>query len=496
MVRKDTHGARQFNYFNLFMVIAMSFGSMTYGYSASIIGTTLGQPSFLTYFALDTRADATSLISTMNGMYQVGGFLGVFTVSYFADKWGRKAAIGVSALVVLISGALLAGSVNVGMFIAFRFFNGAGAFMILSAVPIWMNEVTPPRNRGMLVDIHGAALLFGYMVAAWIGNGFFYLHTAAAWRAPMAFQCLPPLILLCLLPFMPESPRFLLMHDKHEEAASNLLRLHTREEAESELAQISAQMQIDRTLPCSYWAMLKKPSYRKRTLLCLGTTCGVQMSGILVINNYGATLYAGLGYSPEKQLILLGGWLTLAFGCGVLSLFVVDRLPRPKLIGAGLMGCMVCLIVECALVATYVGGTNKAALSAAVAMFYVYVIFYEIALDGLQFAYIGELFPTHIRAKGMNIGVAGICLMNIIWLQSAPIAFQNITWKFYLCFIIPGSIMAGVIFFTFPDTWGVPLEEVAAMFGDGEEVYIGGEGTGKEVEMAEHREVEGKGEKV
>lgn len=68
--------------------------------------------------------------------------------------------------------------------------------------------------------------------------------------------------------------------------------------------------------------------------------------------------------------------------------------------GAGIMGCMVCLIVEAALVATYVGGTNKAALSAAVAMFFVYVIFYEICLDGLQFAYIGELFPTHLRAKG------------------------------------------------------------------------------------------------
>ncbi|KAK6433488.1 hypothetical protein LTR95_010333 [Oleoguttula sp. CCFEE 5521] len=128
-------------------------------------------------------------------------------------------------------------------------------------------------------------------------------------------------------------------------------------------------------------------------------------------------------------------------------------------------------------------------------MFYVYVIFYEIALDGLQFAYIGELFPTYIRAKVMNIGVAGICLMNIIWLQSAPIAFQNITWKFYLRFIIPGSVMAGVIFFTFPDTWGVPLEEVAAMFGDVDELYIGGE---KEVEMAEHQEVGRKdeGEKV
>lgn len=50
-----------------------------------------------------------------------GGFLGVFTVSFFADKWGRRAAIGVSALITLLSGALLAGSINVAMFIVFRF---------------------------------------------------------------------------------------------------------------------------------------------------------------------------------------------------------------------------------------------------------------------------------------------------------------------------------------------------------------------------------------
>ncbi len=87
--------------------------------------------------------------------------------------------------------------------------------------------------------------------------------------------------------------------------------------------------------------------------------------------------------------MLLGGWLTLAFGCGVLSLFLVDHFPRPKLIGGGIAACMVCLIVECALVAQFVGGTNKTALSAAVAMFYVYVISYELCLDGLQFAYIG-----------------------------------------------------------------------------------------------------------
>lgn len=55
------------------------------------------------------------------------------------------------------------------MFIFFRFVSGAGAFMILAAVPVWMNEVVPPSIRGVLVDIHGAALLFGYMLATWTG---------------------------------------------------------------------------------------------------------------------------------------------------------------------------------------------------------------------------------------------------------------------------------------------------------------------------------------
>lgn len=130
------------------------------------------------------------------------------------------------------------------------------------------------------------------------------------------------------------------MHDRHEEAAANLRRLHTTEEAEIELQQIAAQMQIDRMLPSSYWVMLKKPSYRKRTLLCLGVTCGIQFSGILVINNYGPTLYASLGYGTAQQLVLLGGWLTLAFGMGCVSLFVVDRFSRPKLMGGGILGCV------------------------------------------------------------------------------------------------------------------------------------------------------------
>ena len=99
-------------------------------------------------------------------------------------------------------------------------------------------------------------------------------------------------------------------------------------------------------------------------------------------------------------------------------------MPRPKFIAIGLFGCMAFLILEAALVANYAGSTNTAALKAAVAMFFLYVVFYEVCLDGTQFVYVGELFPTHIRAKGMSLGCCAIALMNVMWLQVTPIAFE------------------------------------------------------------------------
>jgi len=185
MVDRHVTGKSQFSWYNLIIVICMGFGSMSYGYAASIIATTTSQPTFVKYFELDTRENATALISTMNGVFQTGGLLGVFAVSWFADKYGRKVAIAVCAVILILSAALLAGSVSVAMFIVFRFTSGAGTFMILSAVPIWMNEVVPARNRGLLVDIHGAALLFGYMCSIWCGYGFFFLDNVNTWRYPL-----------------------------------------------------------------------------------------------------------------------------------------------------------------------------------------------------------------------------------------------------------------------------------------------------------------------
>jgi hypothetical protein len=134
---------------------------------------------------------------------------------------------------------------------------------------------------------------------------------------------------------------------------------------------------------------------------------------------------------------------------------------------------MIDLSVEAGIIANvskFVAGGNTTGLRAGVAFLFLIEVPYDFFLNGMQFIYISELWPMHLRAKGMSLGVAMISLMNIVWLQSAPTAFQNIGWHFYLFFIIPGTIGAVIMWFFFPDTLGMPLEEVAALFGDHDEV--------------------------
>ena len=165
--------------------------------------------------------------------------------------------------------------------------------------------------------------------------------------------------------------------------------------------------------------------------------------------------------------------MTFGLGLNCLAMFLNDHFPRNKFMSIGVLGCMIVLSVEAGIIAnvsSFIADNNFTGLRAGVAFLFLIEVPYDFFLNGMQFIYISEVWPMHLRAKGMSLGVAMISLMNIVWLQSAPEAFANIGWKFYLCFIIPGVIGSVIMWFFFPDTLGLPLEEIAGIFGDHDEV--------------------------
>ena len=160
------------------------------------------------------------------------------------------------------------------MFLVARFFAGAGAFMVLAAVPIWMAEVVPPYLRGALMELHAIILVIGYNCASWLGFGIFHWKDGAdaTWRIPFAIQCFFPLCLLLGLWWCPESrtyslfiwctcgipmltyvgtARWLVLRGRNEEARKILLRLHDDPSdvhhtfARTEYLQITKQVSIN-----------------------------------------------------------------------------------------------------------------------------------------------------------------------------------------------------------------------------------------------------------
>jgi len=115
-----------FKAFTVFICFFMSLGTCSYGTSASVISTTLGQPSFYAYMKLNTNPNEAGILGAMNSLYYAGGFFGALCHGWVADAYGRKMSIFVGGMFVLVSQALIAGAYNPAMFIVFRFFAGWG----------------------------------------------------------------------------------------------------------------------------------------------------------------------------------------------------------------------------------------------------------------------------------------------------------------------------------------------------------------------------------
>lgn len=175
------------------------------------------------------------------------------------------------------------------------------------------------------------------------------------------------------------------MNDRAEEAVRVLDRVHMPDEARIEAAQIRQAIELDRRHVSTWWSMVAKKSYRKRTLFAIGMALSIHTSGILVVNNYGPTIYASLGFDTNKQLLYQIGWCVVALGTGFMSFVLIDRFPRNKLLSFGVGGCAACLAIVCGLIGTYatpeaLEHPNTTALNAVIGFIYLLNCFYQLGL--------------------------------------------------------------------------------------------------------------------
>ncbi|KAF7190443.1 MFS glucose transporter mfs1 [Pseudocercospora fuligena] len=265
-------------------------------------------------------------------------------------------------------------------------------------------------------------LSWGFLVAQWIGYGLSFVTTSSVqWRFPLAFQCVPALVLTIGINFLSESPRWLVEKDRHEEARAVLEKLRNTDIDDAtrlidlELQEIIDVVQADRLANQTSWTKIfTKPTWRKRLLL----------------------------------------------GC-LLTLDKTGRIKPLILSAVGLAGAL----IANAVMAGYINPGNENMLRAMVAMNFVFSLFYT-PLGIISWVYPAEIFPVEVRALGNAITTFTNWTINLIFAQFSPQALSSIGFRYFYVFVAFNVIaMLSYIFF-YPETKGKTLEQMDELFGD------------------------------
>ncbi|EHY53514.1 hypothetical protein HRR83_003719 [Exophiala dermatitidis] len=472
-----------------------TIGSLIYGYDSGIISTTLGQATFPSYF----NNPSENLTGAIVSIYTGGTGLGNLSGGYFGDKLGRKKTIWLASTLALLGAILQTAAVNIGMLIAGRIIAGYAIGLVYAVSSIYNAEIAPPKIRGITVGLQTQVISSGYALSNWIGVFGSFASGNAAWRVPLGIQCVPAVILIIGLFWLPESPRWLIQHGKSEEAREILGKLHADINAdadfmEREFAQIKQQIEYEREVEIkTWWVLFTKPSYRYRLLLGVGLQIFLQTSGSSVINYYQTQLFKGVGITGRDVLWVSAGYGMMGVMANAVCLCYIDRVGRKLPLAWTSVALVVDMILIMVFTKQYAESTNKVGQGFTIAWIFIFSIIFSLGYNAIQLVYIAEIFPTALRSRATAICAFMGTGVGLLLNQLSPRAFKALGWKYYIVFVVCDAFAAFCFFVFYPETKGKTLEEMADLFGDNVAFseYIGttatGSGAGPGVNLAAHK---------
>ncbi|KAF2793218.1 MFS sugar transporter [Melanomma pulvis-pyrius CBS 109.77] len=471
--------------YNVAVGLIVAVGSFTYGFGFASFATSIGQPGFFAYFNLSTTGPGAAytnhILGAVNALFFFGACVGALGGGPLADRIGRKWSLFAAAFVAVIGGALTAGSVHVAMLIIVRIIQGSGLGALATLVPIYLSEASTPAKRGMLTGLHGFFLVSGYNGSAWVGFGCFFSNNLTfGWRGPLAFTCIPPLILLIGCFWIPESPRWLISKGRVEEAWTVLSRLHGDPSDPDEIAaheefyQMRKQIEFESHNASGYMSIFKTPAYRKRAFLACYIQYAANATGGLVINYYSVIIYENLGLTTYLPLLMYCIYTLIGALGNLFSLLTIDKTGRRPSLLIGFTGCFICVVIESAMVGRFVGTSDPSIAGQKVAIVAImfFVFFYGLFIDAASFIYSSEIYPTNIRSEGVALATFTYFAACITFVTPGATAIASIGYKYFVIFACLTLVSVIIIYFMYPETKGQSLEELAALFGDPVVVHL------------------------
>lgn len=159
--------------------------------------------------------------------YNLGCFLGAIITIFIGNPLGRKRVIMLGTSIMIIGAILQASATTLPHLIVGRIITGIGNGCNTSTVPTWQSETSKSHKRGKMVMIEGAQITAGIMISYWLDLGTSFASGSIAWRLPLAFQIVFCLFILAFIWNLPESPRWLILKGRDDEAKEVLAALES-----------------------------------------------------------------------------------------------------------------------------------------------------------------------------------------------------------------------------------------------------------------------------
>ncbi|EAU38995.1 quinate permease [Aspergillus terreus NIH2624] len=465
-----------------------SFTSCMIGYDSAFIGTTISLQSFKDEFNWDAMStDKQNLISAnIVSLYQAGAFFGAFFAYPMGHFWGRRWGLFVAALVFTLGAGLMLGANGdrgLGLIYGGRVLAGLGVGAGSNITPIYISELAPPAIRGRLVGVYELGWQIGGLVGFWICFGVddTLAPSHKQWIIPFAVQLIPSGLLLLGILFVRESPRWLFLRGRREQAIQNLCwirqlpvdHIYMIEEIgaiDQSLEQQRSTIGLGFTKPfLAVWSN-KRIMYR----LFLGSMLFLWQngSGINAINYYSPTVFKSIGLRGANTSLLTTGifGVVKTVVTFVWLLWLIDRLGRRLLLMIGAAGGSVCLWIVGAYikVAKPTERDPDAPLDgggiAAMFFFYLWTVFYTPSWNGTPWVMNSEMFDPNVRSLAQACAAGSNWLWNFLISRFTPQMFAKMEYGVYFFFASLMILSIVFVFFLIPETKGIPLESMDGLF--------------------------------
>ena len=382
-----------------------------------------------------------------------GTVLGALLGGYPCDKWGRKKTLLWIGILFLVSALGSALAPNPYVFSFFRFIGGIGVGASSVAAPIYISEISSPENRGKLGTLFQFNIVFGILIAFFSNYFFEGFSGENDWRWMIGIVALPALIYSVIVIRIPESPRWLILTKKDDQAGLAVLEMiYAPAQAKESFNEIKKDVTTTATSDSFFSKKYKFP-----ILLAFLLAFFNQLSGINFILYYAPEILemAGLGAKESLFNSILIGVTNLVFT--LIGMRLIDVLGRKQLMLIGSLGYILSLTM---VAFAFYSQLGSVVLLLSIMLF---IASHAIGQGAVIWVFISEIFPNTVRANGQAFGTGIHWIFAALITLVGPIVidiYKENPWPIFAFFAFMMLLQLVFVLFMMPETKGLSLEEI------------------------------------